>query len=81
MLYDYIIIGGGISGLYTYYHLLKYDPSLNILLFEKNNYFGGRIKTKYIKKNGISYQMEEGAGRFNKNHKLLFKLIEELNLK
>ena len=81
MLYDYIIIGGGISGLYTYYHLLKNDPSLNILLFEKNNYFGGRVKTKYMKKNGISYQMEEGAGRFNKNHKLLFKLIEELNLK
>lgn len=80
MHYDYIIIGGGISGLYTYYHLLKNDPSLNILLFEKNNYFGGRIKTKYMKKNGISYQMEEGAGRFNKNHKLLFKLIEELNL-
>ena len=80
MLYDYIIIGGGISGLYTYYHLLKNDPSLNILLFEKNNYFGGRVKTKYMKKNGISYQMEEGAGRFNKNHTLLFKLIEELNL-
>lgn len=81
MLYDYIIIGGGISGLYTYYHLLKNDPSLNILLFEKNNYFGGRVKTKYMKRNGISYQMEEGAGRFNKNHTLLFKLIEELNLK
>ena len=81
MLYDYIIIGGGISGLYTYYHLLKNDPSLNILLFEKNNYFGGRVKTKYMKKNGISYQMEEGAGRFNKNHTLLIKLIEELNLK
>jgi uncharacterized protein with NAD-binding domain and iron-sulfur cluster len=80
MLYDYIIIGGGISGLYTYYQLLKKNPSLNILLFEKNNYFGGRIKTKYIKKNGISYQMEEGAGRFNKNHTLLIQLIDELNL-
>jgi len=80
MLYDYIIIGGGISGLYTYYHLLKNDPSLHILLFEKNNYFGGRIKTKYMKKYGNSYQMEEGAGRFNKNHTLLFQLIEELNL-
>jgi len=81
MLYDYIIIGGGISGLYTCYHLLKKEPSLNILLFEKNNYFGGRIKTKYMKKNGISYQMAEGALRFNKNHTLLIELINELNLK
>ena len=39
MHYDYIIIGGGISGLYTYYHLLKYILSLNILLFEKNKRF------------------------------------------
>jgi monoamine oxidase len=81
MLYDYIIIGGGISGLYTYYQLLKKDPSLNILLFEKNDYFGGRIKTFYKKINNTNYQLEEGAGRFNKNHILLKKLINETRLK
>ena len=80
MLYDYIIIGGGISGLYTYYQLLKKDPSLNIILFEKNDYFGGRIKTTYKKINSNEYQMEDGAGRFNKNHTLLFHLITELGL-
>ena len=81
MLYDYIIIGGGISGLYTYYQLLKKDPSLNILLFEKNDYFGGRIKTFHKKINNTNYQLEEGAGRFNKNHVLLKKLINETRLK
>ena len=38
-MYDYIIIGGGISGLYMNYLLTdKYKT----LLLEKNNYFGGR---------------------------------------
>ena len=74
---DYLIIGGGISGLYTAYRLNKKDPNKKIILFEKNDYFGGRVK-------GFSYKnlsWEEGAGRFNSNHKILIKLLKELNLK
>ena len=33
MIYDYIIIGGGISGLYLFYKLKKKNKDFNILLF------------------------------------------------
>lgn len=80
MIYDFVILGGGISGLYTCYRLLQKNPHYKIAVFEKNNYWGGRIKTFYKKINHVDYQMEEGAGRFNDRHKILKSLIEELRL-
>lgn len=74
MKYDIIIIGGGISGLYIYYHLIKTNKK--VILFEKNNYFGGRILNKSI--HNINYPT--GAARFNLNHKLVIKLLKEFNL-
>lgn len=79
MIYDIIIVGSGISGLNTAYQLLK-EKSLSILILEKNDYLGGRIKTERYKINNHTYQFEEGAGRFNKNHKLLLNLLKELDL-
>ena len=38
------IIGGGISGLYFSYNLLKQNPNRFIDIYEKSNYLGGRIK-------------------------------------
>jgi protoporphyrinogen oxidase len=81
MLYDIIIIGGGVSGLYTAYNLLTKNPLLKIMILEKNNYLGGRIKTFNKKINNHNYIWEEGAGRLNDNHHLLIKLINDLNLK
>ena len=80
MIYDIIIVGAGISSLYTAYKLIQQNPKLKILILEKNDYIGGRIKTGYHKIENHMYQFEEGAGRFNDNHKLLLKLIKELNL-
>ena len=80
MIYDYIIIGGGISGLYLFYKLKKTNKDLKILLFEKNNYLGGRIKTNYLKFKSKNYIFEEGAGRLNNYHKKFLRLIKELNL-
>lgn len=80
MIYDIIIIGSGISGLYICYKLLKKNKSLKILILEKNDYNGGRIKTFHKKINNHKYKWEEGAGRFNDNHKLFLKLINDLNL-
>lgn len=77
---DIVIIGGGIAGLYAYYHLLNENKNMKIQLFEKENYFGGRIKTVVKKINGKKYQYEAGAGRLNKNHHLFLHLIKELNL-
>jgi monoamine oxidase len=67
-MYDTIIIGGGISGIYCALHLK------NILLLEKNDYWGGRIKTHY------EPQYEIGAGRFHKNHTRLWSLIQQFKL-
>lgn len=79
MIYDIIIVGSGISALYLSYKL-KYK-NLNILILEKNDYIGGRIKTFHKSINNHEYKWEEGAGRFNDNHKLFIQLLNELDLK
>lgn len=73
-IYDIIILGGGIAGIYTTYQLLKKDPTLSILLLEATDRFGGRIYTT------PKYHLEAGAGRFSNNHPLLLELIQELGL-
>jgi len=76
MLYDFIVLGGGISGLYCTYLLLQKFPKKSILLLEKSSTVGGRIYTysdKYM-------EVEAGAGRFNKKHILLMNLLRELTL-
>ena len=83
-MYDIIIIGGGISGLYCAYNLLKNRKNIKLLVLEKNLKLGGRISTFYGGKDDKEVSkdiiFEKGAGRFNDNHLLLNKLLEELNL-
>jgi monoamine oxidase len=71
-IYDIIVLGGGIAGIYTTYKLLQKNPTLSILLLEASDRFGGRIHT--ITKYGI----EAGAGRFSSKHRHLLQLIKEL---
>lgn len=71
-MYDKIIVGGGISGLYMAYK----NGDKNTLLIEKYGYLGGRIYTEH--KDGLSY--ESGAGRIGKDHTILIGLISELGL-
>ncbi len=78
--YDIIIIGGGIAGLNILYNLYKDKSNKKILLIEKNDYLGGRIKTFRTNINNTDYKFEEGAGRFNNKHKLLINLIKELKM-
>ena len=80
MIYDIIIVGGGMAGLYTQYKLLKKYKNKEILLIEKDNRLGGRVYTHNVKVKGKNYSMEAGAGRFNDNHKYLKKLINDLGL-
>ena len=75
-MYDCVIIGGGIAGLYTAYNLLNKNPSISLLLLEKNDYLGGRIYTVHEK--GLTF--EAGAGRFNDEHVILMRLIKNLGL-
>ena len=72
-----IIIGGGISSLYLSYLLLK-TKKYKIYIYEKNNSFGGRIKTEYSKDGNVLY--ETGPWRFHSSHIFLKKLLDEFQL-
>ena len=50
---DYVIIGGGISGLYTAYRLAQREHIGNITVVEKLDRLGGRLLTE--KKSEIIY--------------------------
>ncbi len=75
MSYDYIIVGGGISGLFLSYQLSK-DSNKSILLLEATNKFGGRLDS-YTEK-GVS--MELGGARICETHTKCMNLVKELNL-
>jgi protoporphyrinogen oxidase len=73
-MYDYIIIGGGISGLYLNYLLTKTNKTL---LLEKNDYFGGRaLDVKFHDSN-----IKLGAGIAELHNKHLLKLLKKLKIK
>jgi len=78
--YDYIIIGAGLSGLYCA-HYLK-NKGHKLLVLEKGGRLGGRIKTinMELPQNGKQYTYEAGAQRFSYRHKRLLKLINQLGL-
>ena len=67
-MYDVIIVGGGIAGLFCALNLK------NHLLLESNDYLGGRIFTQK------DPQYECGAGRYNETHTLLVQLIKKYNM-
>ena len=71
-----MILGGGISGLYTAHQLLKRNPDCKLIIIEKEKKLGGRIHTYKDKQMTV----EAGAGRFSNNHKLLHELLVELHL-
>jgi hypothetical protein len=77
MIYDTVIVGGGIAGLYTAYTLLKQNPSLSLLIVEKNNELGGRASSTIFQ--GVSVVTGAGVGRLNKDI-LLIELMKELRL-
>ena len=73
-MYNIVVIGGGISGLYVAYKLSEKYTKITII--EKNTKLGGRINTIY--KNNYSY--EAGASRISQNHTFLLNLIKEIGL-
>lgn len=75
-IYDYIIIGGGIAGLYANYKLNK-NKKNKTLLFEYENEFGGRAYETMFHNTLI----KTGAGIFIKDNKNLHKLLKELDIK
>ena len=77
MIYDYIIIGGGISGLYSAYLLNNLlNKEYNVLVLEKNNYIGGRIKD--IKFHGKIIKL--GAGISQEKNKNILNLLKKCKI-
>jgi protoporphyrinogen oxidase len=72
----YLIVGGGISGLYCAYLLHKKLKTDDIQIIEKEEYAGGRILTLKTKETTL----ELGAGVILNHHKNVLKLIHELGL-
>ena len=75
MALDYIIIGGGIAGLYKNYQLQ--GKNKNGILLEKESYFGGRVlETKF---HGVDIKL--GAGIITEDNKLMLRLVKKLKIK
>ena len=80
MVYDVIIIGSGISGLYAAYNIKKMSPDTSFLILEKykKQWIGGRTSNESFY--GSEIVTGAGIGRKSKD-KLLYKLLDELDLK
>lgn len=77
--YDIIIVGAGISGLYSAYNIKKLNPNKTICILESNRrqYIGGRIGNDVFY--GTTIVVGAGVGRRDTD-KLLIKLLDELNI-
>ena len=76
--YDIIIVGSGLSGLYSAYNIKKMFPKINLLVLESNKIVGGRIGNY----NFYGEQIVIGAGVGRKDtNELLIKLLKELDIK
>ena len=78
-MHDVVIIGAGISGLYTAYKIKRDTPTTSILILEKNprNRIGGRMGVEMFYNTPLS--IGAGIGREDKNPKLI-QLCKELDI-
>ena len=81
MEYDLLIIGGGITGLYTGIQWLKKNPHTSCCILERYDNLGGRVVTyhPYVAGKG-KLQWEAGAGRISTQHHRVLRLIREYGL-
>ena len=76
---DIIIVGSGISGLYSAYKIKQLSPDTSFLILEKykKKWIGGRTSNEMFY--GTEIVTGAGIGRKNKD-KLLYKLLHDFNL-
>jgi len=78
MIYDIIIVGSGMAGLYTAYTIQKMSPNTTFLILEKHKkqWIGGRTSNEMF----YGTEIVTGAGIGRKKDKLLYGLLGELDL-
>ena len=78
--YDIIIIGSGMSGLFSAYNIKNISPNTSFLILEKykKQWIGGRTSNEMFY--GTQIVTGAGVGRKNKD-KLLIKLMDEIGVK
>lgn len=78
-MYDIIIVGGGIAGLYAAYKMKQRNPNAKLLILEQNerSKIGGRAGTYSF--HGVDVNIGAGVGRKEKDV-LLNKLLKELDV-
>lgn len=64
---DILIVGAGMSGLYSAWRILKADPTKKIAILEMIDRTGGRLDSDLIHINGNVVKEEEGGMRFTFN--------------
>jgi monoamine oxidase len=78
--YDLVIIGAGIAGLYTALESLKSHPDWKIIVLEQYN-IGGRIWSPEISAGKSKpIHIEAGAGRIPTSHTRIMKIIQDYHL-
>lgn len=71
---DIIVVGAGISGLYSALRLI--DNNYSVTLFEKSSRVGGRVYTLYT----ADYMIELGAFRISSQHNIIIDLCRRFNI-
>ncbi len=62
---DVVVVGAGMSGLYSTWRLLQENPNLNIVVLDRSNRTGGRLDSDLVHfKGGETVKEEEGGMRF-----------------
>ena len=75
--YDFVIVGGGIAGLYAAYRIKQKHSVATILILEKEDHVGGRAGTHIFHQ--IPIAIGAGVGRKDKDH-FLVNLLKELSI-
>jgi oxygen-dependent protoporphyrinogen oxidase len=71
-----VVIGGGISGLSIAWHILRGDPSTDVVLLERGARTGGNIRTDVID----GYRCESGPDGFLDNAPDTLELVRQLGM-
>jgi len=76
MIYDIVIIGSGISGLYAAYSMSRSHPQLSCIILEKEHEIGGRIHSESF----YGEEVKMGGGIVRENDMELRKLLHQLHI-